>query len=266
MSIPLCFPMPVTVAAESRIELFPQGEYSAYANVEYRIGTPAVRFVVKRNVIEAQPDSFFAKQLEHQAVMGGGAVHVENTTTVVTLDDPTYCPRLFPIVFNYLNQTFVNPTTAKIATDGLSKEDIEAVRELAKGFLCIKDRTSFLFIVQSPLFHAGIIDFTVNSRLSDDDDTRRNKRAKTSPPTSFITDDRVMHCSIHGVVVTIYLRDIPTSAPWAKSLIGDQVLAMLRKRPRERSRQGTAPIVCLRRRNASSACHRRRPHAVPVSH
>ena len=220
MSISLRFPMPVNVAPDACFELFPTGDYDAYENVEYHIGSPAVRFVVKRAVVEAQPRSFLALQLAHRLTMGGNKDIAEkqddNTTVILKEHDP----KLFPLVFGYMNQAFTNPSTANIPATGLSKAEVDAVRELTKGFLAIDDLSSLLFKAKSALPSIDGIRLQVKGRL----DARHGKRLHAT-----VSPDGVITCTAEGqdISITINLRDVPTEAPWPKSLVGDKVLQLL---------------------------------------
>ena len=230
MSVALRFPgngMIVNVPAGTCFDIFPQGgDYSAYENVEYRVGEPAVSFRVKLAVIQSQPESFLAKQLSYCATMGKDFEATESADCLkVTLK--THDPLLFPIVFCFLNQTFTDPSIASIPTAGLSPDEIAQVTELADGFLGIKTPlVSLLFQAKRPLVDAAAIQIAYSGLLSISPDgplcTNTGKAAVSEDGRITYTD------ALSGSKLAIDLKKIRTEEPWVPSMAEDQLREMRR--------------------------------------
>jgi hypothetical protein len=224
MSIPLRFPMLVKVAPDTRFEIFPEGDFSAYPNVEYHIGYPSVCFVVKQIVVMKQPQCFLAQQLSSQITGEVGG------TIKVTLKD--HDPLLFPVIFGYMNQTFEEPSAATISTTGLSKAEVDTVEHLVKEFFAMDDLCALLLKSKHPLFNADGVSLEAKGRTYD----RQGKRVKLNAENlddksikATISSDGIISCTAEGdFSMTINLREIPTDGRAPKSLMGEETVAKLK--------------------------------------
>ena len=235
MSIALRFPgnMLVNVAPDTRFEIFPKGDYAAYENVEYHIGDPSVCFVVKRVVVESQPRSFLGLQLAHSLTMGGD-VEQEGENAVIKVMLKEHDPLLFPYAFDFMNQTYAEPSTAAIPTIKLSKDEIEQIAQLVNEFLAIENPLqALLFKVKSPKFKADEIRLSARGRLTDGKKRARfgqNMTRDSRMIKATISQEGIITCvqsdSSVTTTVTINLHKIPTEAPWPKSIMEDDILAM----------------------------------------
>lgn len=225
MSVTLRFPgdgMLIGVPSDTRLEMFPRiGNLSAYENVEYHIGSPPVCFVVKRVVLESQPENFLATQMSRCIAMRSGLSEEERGDCLrVVLNDLS--PTLFPLVFCFLNQTFDNPSIACIPMTGLSPEEIAEVTRLVEGVICIKSPlTSLLFKAKRPLVDANGIQFTFSGRLAI---SSEGQDCGHMGQTAVSEDGRITHTNGSGAILVIDLHKIPTAVPWPHSLMEDQPL------------------------------------------
>ena len=241
MSVPLRFPsMLVHVAPGTRFEMVSAGTAD---KVEYHIGDPAVCFVVARE--EIPEESFFGVQLALQLKdVGRGA---DGALRVVLKEYP---PLLFPLVFAYIRQVFATPSTAKVHTEGLNVEETDQLAELVGGFLQIANpRMALLFRANAPRFDAAEFRVVARGRLIEN---MKRSRFGAQPSTASrnivatLSPDGVITCvQSNGVVrttLTVSLRKIPTSAPWARSIMEDDILALQRSaRSSARERVSRAP-------------------------
>jgi hypothetical protein len=268
MSIPLRFPsMLVHVAPGTRFEMAP--DVAADKVVEYHIGDPAVCFVVARE--EIPEESFFGVQLALRLKdVGRGA---DGALRVVLSE---HSPLLFPLAFDYMRQVFATPSTARLHTAGLDEKEAERLAELVEGFLMIENpRMALLFRANAPRFDAAEFRVVARGRLIENMKRSRFGEQPSTASTLMVaglSSDGVVTCmQSNGAVcttVTVSLRKIPVSVPWARSIMQDEILA-LQVRPRCRTREGGPHARRLRphpglRRAAPAARQRRRPHAVPV--
>ena len=233
MSIALRFPcnMLVKVAPETRFEIFPSGDFTAYENVEYHIGDPSVCFVVKRTVVESQPRSFFGLQLTHRHSMSRD-IQQEGEHNVIKVVLKDYNPMLFPSAFGYLNQVFTDPETATIPLTGLSGKEKKQVTQLVKGFLGVENPLqSLLFKARDQQFKANEVLLSANGRLTD---SKKIPRISALPDNygvikATISQEGVITCVQSSpsvtMTMTINLHKIPTAAPWPRSIVEDDIIA-----------------------------------------
>lgn len=242
MSIPLRFPsMLVHVAPGTRFEM--ASDVAADKVVEYHIGDPAVCFVVAREAIPEE--SFFGVQLALRLKdVGCGA---DGALRVVLSE---HSPLLFPLAFDYMRQVFATPSTARLHTAGLDEEEAERLAELVEGFLMIENpRMALLFRANAPRFDAAEFRVVARGRLIENMKRSRFGEQPSTASTLIVatlSPDGVVTCvQSNGMVrttVTVSLRKIPTSAPWARSIMEDEILALQRSaRAAARERVARAP-------------------------
>ena len=232
-TIELIFPhnVSVRVASGARLELFPGAQEPLQEEVVYVVGPEeaTVRFVVKRAVIDALPESFLALQLrsafdrERQAVGDG--------ITEVRLSE--HAPRLFPLVFGYANALF--RSKPMLPSMGLDEADACAVQVLMHDFFQLPRFDSPLVkLAQDARSRASLCQYVrfmhVGGRLSPNPTPFAGRMMATLDRHAVIT------CTGGGGSVRILLPHVPVAAPWAESLMGDESLEM-KKKGREYARK-----------------------------
>ena len=201
----------VNVPDNARFEMFPDSPPAEQANVEYYVG--GICFVVKQAVIEAQPDCFFAVQLKH--TMSDGIAKDSDSVTKVHLKESE--PLLYPLAFAFMNQLFVD-RFATIPIAGLTPEEVQQVNHFVHEYLAIKGPSSLLFKAHSICFNPVGIKFHTSGRLD----------MAAHPFFTTMDQNGVITCHCGPAVVRINLRAVPIQAPWPKSLVGNEVVAMVK--------------------------------------
>lgn len=236
MMVSLRFPgnLLVRVAPETRLEMFPPADGAEV--VEYRIGTPAVRFAVLRAVVEASPQSFLAVQLANISRMQG-----DLAGSAIRLAD--HDPLMFPLVFAYLNDSYARPRAVRLPFAGLSFDEAAALRELMVEYLGLGDRYSLLFAVQHmEELDASRIRLVASGRLCGE-----------CPEAYPVSTDGTITCAYGSVgMISVNLRRVPTDGTWPARIPGsaprypdaDQAVNFFIPATAIRCMAGETPVEC----------------------
>jgi hypothetical protein len=214
--------MCMQVPCGARIQMFPELPDDADPTVECVVGPPGacVRFEVKRAPLVMLPQSLFTLRL----LSGVGA-----SENVVRLEEES--PRLFPIVFGYLNHVASGSLNTALPSAGLSSADQMELWRLV-DFLGVKHPQPSLLTVARSIEELPLV-----------------FKAKGSVRKVEAFCNGLLVCSGEGCLARIDLKRVPTEAPWPVSLLADKIHTMMcigDKRGGKRARVDTeAPLPLI---------------------